>query len=800
MLEASSSIDLTQKEKDFIKSHKVITLGTDKEWAPYVIQESDGTITGYDASVLKLINGISGANFTLKLGNFKGMTKEAKNRTIDGLSTAIETEEFKKYHLFSKPYISLDKIIFTSTNDKQKYSSLDDLRGKKFGVNKNNSMSIKLAKTIPDIKVVYFDNTKELIQGVTTGQADAMLGNAAMFYLLNKTGNPFLKPSIFLDKDPLELVFVIRNDFPEAISIINKSLEAIGQEQLLGLQGRWFGAVKPTVKTIELTLTEKNYIKHKKQIKMCINPNAMPFEKIKNGKHIGMAADFFKIFQKDINTPIVLIETKDWSQSLEFVKNRRCDILSMAMKTSDRENYLNFTSPYFHSILVLVTKPNIAFIDNLKQVEGKKIGVAKGYAIYEILQKKYPSLKLVETENLQDGLQKVSSGELFGFIENIASVGYMYQTSFMHELKISGKIKETLNLGVAVRNDDLILLNIFNKAIQKISPQIKQSILNKYLAIKYEQGFNYSLFWKIFALFTLAIVFLSIRYRTIRKYNKKIEKQFQVIDENVLLSTSDLNNKITYVSKALCKLSGYTQKELLGKSNYLFVNQEISDSAYKKIRDSILDGEIWVGDVENTKKDGSIFWTNTKITPILDKKNRVIYFSTIKEDITYKKALEKITTTDTLTQVSNRRLLDQSIFKEFERARRYKNVFSIIFIDIDFFKNVNDTYGHQVGDDVLVQTAQLLQENLRNIDILGRWGGEEFLIICPESRLEDANMLALKLKDAIEHFDFPVVHNLTCSFGVTQYRENDEKEDIIERVDKALYRAKQNGRNRVEIS
>ncbi len=798
-LQASSSIVLTQKEQDFIKAHKVITLGTDKGWAPYVMQNDDGTIGGYDADVLKLINDISGTNFKLKLGSFSDMKKEAKNRTIDGLSTAVVTEEFKEYHLFSKPYISLRKIIFTSTSNKGHFFNLQDLEGKRFGVNSNNSMSIDFAKSIPNVKIIYFESTKKLIEGVATEKADVMLGNAAMFHLLNKTGNPFLKPTLFLNKDPLELIFALRDDYPEAVSIINKSLEIIGKNRLFALKTKWFGVVKSKTATFRLTQKERNYLKHKKQINMCINPNIMPIEKIHGDEHIGITSDFFKIFQEDIGTPIILVKTENWNQSLEYVKNRKCDILSLSMDTPERKKYLNFTTPYFYSALVLVTKPNVTFIDNVEQLQDEKIGVVKGYASYEMLRKQYPKLNLIGVKNIKDGLQKVADGKLFGYIENIASVGYMYQTSFMNELKISGKIKEKLNLGVGVRNDELMLLSIFNKSIKNLSPQTKQGIINKYLAIKYEKGFNYILFWTISALLMLVIIFLLVRYRVVHKYNEKIKKQFQVIDENVLLSSSDLKGNMTYVSQALCHLSGYSKEELLGKNSYTFIDKDMSDDAYKDMWDCILDGDIWIGDIKNIRKNRSNFWTKTKVTPVLNSKNKIIYFSILREDITDKKALEKITITDTLTNVPNRLYLDKNYNKEFERARRYNSIFSIVFVDIDFFKSINDTYGHQVGDDVLVQTAQLLQNNLRNIDILGRWGGEEFLIICPESTLEDANMLALKLKDIVEYYDFPDVHSLTCSFGVSQHHKSDKKEDLIERVDKALYRAKENGRNRVEI-
>ena len=514
ILFASSQISLTNKEKLFIKTHPNIVLGTDKGWAPYVISHKDGSITGYDASVLKLINKVSGANFTLKLGKWGDIKQEANNRDIDGLSTAIVRKFFEKKFNFSKPYLILEKIIFTAKDNPGKFDTLDDLKGKKFGVYKSNSLDYDVAKSIPQVELIEFDSTKELIEGITTGKADAMLGNAAMFYLLNKMGNPFLKPSIFLQNKPLKLVFIIRNDFPEAISIINKSLDVIGEEKLLKLKSRWFENLNnlpsQTKSKLSFTNKEKNYINSKKQITMCVDPNGMPFEKLENEKYIGMASEYIEIFQNTINIPFKVIQTETWHQSVEFAKDKKCDILPFAMETENRKKFLNFTTPYFKTPMVLATKPNASFIADLGTIRNKKIGIVKGYASNELLKKEFPNLELVEVKNIIVGLQQVADGELFGFIDTLAMIGYMFQTKFTGELKISGKVDDKWQLGIGVRNDDLILLSILNKAIQNLSTQQTQKILNNYIGIKYEKGFDYSLFLSMGQKFCGLNLFLAL--------------------------------------------------------------------------------------------------------------------------------------------------------------------------------------------------------------------------------------------------------------------------------------------------
>jgi two-component system, cell cycle response regulator len=161
-------------------------------------------------------------------------------------------------------------------------------------------------------------------------------------------------------------------------------------------------------------------------------------------------------------------------------------------------------------------------------------------------------------------------------------------------------------------------------------------------------------------------------------------------------------------------------------------------------------------------------------------------------------ALEKLSITDKLTNLYNRIKLDESIDILVERANRYNEIFGIILIDIDYFKKVNDTYGHQVGDQVLIEFATILQESVRKSDIVGRWGGEEFIIICPENSLENILILAEKIRKRVDTFSFSAEKHKTASFGIATYKKQEKSETMIDRADQALYIAKRNGRNQIK--
>ncbi len=184
--------------------------------------------------------------------------------------------------------------------------------------------------------------------------------------------------------------------------------------------------------------------------------------------------------------------------------------------------------------------------------------------------------------------------------------------------------------------------------------------------------------------------------------------------------------------------------------------------------------------------------------------SRINYYSALntfhqKMIITEQKdKLEELSTIDQLTKVFNRRKFDDLISAEIDRANRYKHRFAVIMFDIDHFKKVNDTYGHHVGDSVLIEMSSIIKNNLRKTDSIIRWGGEEFIVLASETTLPNAAVLGEKLRKLVSTHNFPEVGQVTSSFGISEYIYSETADTMMKRVDSALYAAKDNGRNRVE--
>lgn len=163
------------------------------------------------------------------------------------------------------------------------------------------------------------------------------------------------------------------------------------------------------------------------------------------------------------------------------------------------------------------------------------------------------------------------------------------------------------------------------------------------------------------------------------------------------------------------------------------------------------------------------------------------------------KELRKLATVDSLTGVYNRHKANEIIDEEIIRQNRYEGSFALLMLDIDYFKSVNDTYGHDTGDMILQELSKLILNNTRKSDKFARWGGEEFLLILPQTTAEGAFEYAQKLVNIIDSYYFTQISHLTTSIGACIYEDNERKTELLKRVDEALYLAKERGRNRVVL-
>ena len=279
----------------------------------------------------------------------------------------------------------------------------------------------------------------------------------------------------------------------------------------------------------------------------------------------------------------------------------------------------------------------------------------------------------------------------------------------------------------------------------------------------------------------------------------ELQRSQDLISKSVLFTTSDLEGNIISISKAFEQLSGYKIDELKGRNHSVFRTPETSNEFYENMWETLQRNEQFVGEIKNYTKEKNTYWIKVTIDPIFDEEGEKVGYSSYQEDISDKKELEYLSSHDMLTQIYNRAAFTKRLSQRIEESRYKHTKFGLIMIDVDYFKSVNDTYGHDVGDDVLKEIANCIKSHIRKVDVIARWGGEEFVIIADDASLDDLKVLVIKLQTEIMKTSFSPLPCITVSFGLTIFKKGDTELSIQKRADTALYEAKKNGRNRYEI-
>ena len=450
--------------------------------------------------------------------------------------------------------------------------------------------------------------------------------------------------------------------------------------------------------TVILTDSERAYMHARGPITMCVDPEWMPYERInEQGRHVGIAADYMALFSGMIDKPIDLVPTKTWAESVELAKARQCDILSLLNITPERAKFLNFTDAYIESPMVLIGRDQDPFVDGLRAMTGKTLGVVKSYVYEEFIRTAYPDVVIVNTDSVDDAMVKVSRGEIDATIGSLYIVTTRIQELGLTNLKVVGQTEYKHELRVGVRNDDAALLAAFQLAVENLAPNDENEILRRWMSVRIEHGRDYALLWQILGVALVMVGLLGYRNWVSRRYTVQLDDAYA---------------------------------ELAEKNSQLEVQSR----------------------------------------------------------------------TDSLTGVFNRLRMDEALHEGVNQSERYTIPFACVIIDIDYFKSINDRYGHAIGDVVLVELCQVLSESVRKTDVLGRWGGEEFLISCPNTTKEGASSLAENLAENVRQFDFTGAGKVTCSFGVADHRIGENASMLVSRADDVLYEAKKAGRDCIRVS
>lgn len=455
------------------------------------------------------------------------------------------------------------------------------------------------------------------------------------------------------------------------------------------------GIYRPSVPGIVFSAAELDWMRRHPSVKIGVDNAWPPIEYTdENGQLAGISSGFLDYISQKTGLRFEAATELNWDETVQQAKAGQLDMYSAVANTPERRDYMRFTQPYLRFPMVIATSRDEPFISDMRQLENRRVAVVTDYASHENLKTHFPHIPLLLVQNPRQGLEAVSRGEAYAYVDNVAVISHILKQENLTHLQISGETPFRSDIAMAVRADWPELQSILQKVLAAMPETTKNRISDSWLQIVYKKEIEWqSVLWIVLPI--LVIVAIILLY----------------------------NRQLRHLNRHL-----------------LHTQQQLTDS-------------------------------NSK--------------------------LSELSITDSLTGTFNRLHIDQTLQAERQRALRSASHFSIILIDLDNFKQVNDQFGHLTGDGVLIETANWMRHALRQTDTFGRWGGEEFIVICPDTDLQSAVILANKLREGIAKLPMPHDQAQTISIGVTQYRPDETIEHLISRTDQALYLAKHQGKNQV---
>lgn len=555
------------------------------------------------------------------------------------------------------------------------------------------------------------------------------------------------------------------------------------------------------------TAEELEFLANNPVITLANHINRVPFEFYDERGYQGIIADYIKLFEARLGVDFKPQRDGSWQEVVQKMKAGELDVFTGGVATAKKRSYISFTKPYLTFPIVLVAERGVTYVQDFQDLANQTIAVNKGFCAEMILKRDYPQINILTVESVIEGLQAVLTGRADFFSGNLASVNYVINKQGLVGLRVVGAADNNFELVMGVHKDNPILFSIIEKTLASITAEERQEIYNNWIQLEvYHRADNRQL-WQIF-LVSLAIILtlLVVLFGFLAQKNS-LKKYISQVHELTYATLININTfKFLWVSDSYVKLTGYSKEELLRITFLSLMLKESLSTKQLEILAKIKTGESWTGDIEGKSKNQNIYYVQMTISPHKNIFGKIKTCWVTRVDITDKKHLEELIIRDDLTGVYNRRYFNQIIKQEVNRAKRDGKALSVAMLDIDFFKAINDTYGHQRGDAVLKKVAKVLEKNFnRGDDFVFRIGGEEFFILAHfDSEDEFKNYLEY-VASQVENMKIVNKKSssgfLTVSFGASFLPATSlvNGEKIYKEVDAKLYCAKQSGRNKVVI-
>lgn len=473
-----------------------------------------------------------------------------------------------------------------------------------------------------------------------------------------------------------------------------------------------------------LSVEERAWLQDHPVIRVAQDPGWPPVEFInERGEPSGMSIDYLKLVEQRLGITFERVLNLSWAEAYEKMKRWEIDMTTSVAVTPQRTEFWAFTKPYLTIPIVVATQADVTYISDIRELSGKKVAVVEGYAVVDWITRDFPGIQLVRVKTTLAGLQLLQRGEVFACVDNLLIIGDYQAKMEVSNIKIAGQTPYVNAQCMAVRKDWAPLATILQKALDSISEAERNTIFRKWLPVRYEQGFNYTMFWKVLAVFALLLLALVLWNRKLAgeiKSRKQAEEALRESEERhrrYLMNApygiivTDEQGHYLQVNPAVCAITGYEEQELLTMSIGALLCEESREQGSRHFQTVVREGKAQ-GEMLFRTKNGERRWWSVTAVKISD--NRFLGFH---DDITDRRqAEEKILETNTLFNSVLEGTTDAIFVKD--RQGRYLLVNSGVCKSIG--REAHDIIGRNDKELFPAQAAEIINDIDRKVMTSGK--------------------------------------------------------------------------------
>ncbi len=427
-----------------------------------------------------------------------------------------------------------------------------------------------------------------------------------------------------------------------------------------------------------LTTEERAWLNENNgKIRLGPDPHAPPLDFFdESGHYKGLTADYVRLIEKKLGFRFEIVRMGAWDDLLKSAKKKEIDVICAAKWTPERDKYLLFTKPFIHIPEVIITRETFKKSVSIEELRNIKVTMVEGYAVFEIVSKRYPWLDIETSKNDLDGLLKVSFNRCDAMIIDLTMASYLIEKEGIGNLRVAGYSDIVIDLGFASRRDLPILNSILEKGLALVTEQERNSIYSTWIHLEVKNFYASRRFWLIISgilgIPSIAIVVILVWNRTLRhlveQRTAKLEesnvllrageKQIHKLSHAVKYSSAtimitDIEGNIEYSNPMFAQLTGYSIEEAISNNPRILQSGETPPEVYEELWSTIKSGNEWNGELCNKKKGGELYWVKISISPVKGAEGDIINFVAVMDDITERKRTEEALkqTTAMLTNV-----------------------------------------------------------------------------------------------------------------------------------------------------